>query len=94
MQAREELCFGRRHRHVAVADGGGGDDAVVQRGAKLSKARLKRVSSGPAWGPVLVYGSSPLWRTSSSGMQTVKMRALKSCTMLTKKIAGSSSCAQ
>ena len=42
---------------------GGVDGVVPVEVAALSKARLARVSSRPAWG-LLVRGSSPAWLTS------------------------------
>eukprot|EP00964_Phaeocystis_antarctica_P000650 scaffold356_cov69-Phaeocystis_antarctica.AAC.4 len=35
VKAREEPSLGRRHRHIAVADGGGRDHAVVECRAKV-----------------------------------------------------------
>ena len=52
--------------------GGAGRLAVLRDGAllkvaspprDLSEARLKRVSNRPAWGPLLVRGSIPVWHT-------------------------------
>ena len=55
------------HGHIAVAPGAAPSKAPAGRPKRdtrvvLSKARLRRVSSRPAWG-LLVPGLSPLWHT-------------------------------
>ena len=69
-------CLWRRRSQARALlghrQGGAGRLAVLRDGAllkvaspprDLSEARLKRVSNRPAWGPLLVRGSIPVWHT-------------------------------
>ena len=66
------LRLEQRRRHVEEVE-------RVHREHGLSKVRLTRVRSRPAWG-LLGWGSSPVWHTSSSSTMALRSRG-SACTV-------------